>query len=169
MVEKSKLDEDLQGNIVDALLYCGMIGSLMYLTSSRPDLIYVVYLCARYQAKPTEKHLIAVKRIIRYLKGTLNMGLWYLKDTAKRKIQLLDPKARYEKHVSENFETFSRENGRVMVFRINCVLQIFGLYTSRLLDAACKKALNLLKKGLLVRGEANTAFKRRLSRRTTGC
>ncbi|GKF58650.1 hypothetical protein Tco_0172187, partial [Tanacetum coccineum] len=48
---------------VDATLYRGMIGSLMYLTSSRPDLIYDVCLCARYQAKPTEKHLNAVKRI----------------------------------------------------------------------------------------------------------
>ncbi|GJS69501.1 retrovirus-related pol polyprotein from transposon TNT 1-94 [Tanacetum coccineum] len=63
MVEKSKLDEDLQGNPVDATLYRGMIGSLMYLTSSRPDLIYAVCLCARYQAKPTKKHLNAVKRI----------------------------------------------------------------------------------------------------------
>ncbi|GKE46210.1 retrovirus-related pol polyprotein from transposon TNT 1-94, partial [Tanacetum coccineum] len=81
MVEKNKLDEDLQGTPVDATLYCGMIGSLMYLTSSRPDLIYVVCLCARYQAKPTEKHLNAVKRIFRYLKGTINMGLWYSKDT----------------------------------------------------------------------------------------
>ncbi|GJW49417.1 retrovirus-related pol polyprotein from transposon TNT 1-94 [Tanacetum coccineum] len=81
MVEKNKLDEDLQGTPVDATLYRGMIGSLMYLTSSRPDLIYAVCLCARYQAKPTEKHLQAVKRIFRYLKGTINMGLWYSKDT----------------------------------------------------------------------------------------
>ncbi|GJV68123.1 hypothetical protein Tco_1483632 [Tanacetum coccineum] len=81
MVEKNKLDEDLQGTPVDATLYRGMIGSLMYLTSSRPDLIYAVCLCARYQAKPTEKHLNAVKRIFRYLKGTINMGLWYSKDT----------------------------------------------------------------------------------------
>ncbi|GJW92585.1 retrovirus-related pol polyprotein from transposon TNT 1-94 [Tanacetum coccineum] len=80
-VEKSNLDEDLQGKPVDATLYRGMIGSLMYLTSSRPDLIYVVCLCARYQAKPTEKHLNVVKRIFRYLKGTINMGLWYSKDT----------------------------------------------------------------------------------------
>ncbi|GJX71646.1 retrovirus-related pol polyprotein from transposon TNT 1-94 [Tanacetum coccineum] len=63
MVEKSKLDEDLQGKPVDATLYRGMIGSLMYLISSRPDLIYAVCLCAWYQAKPTEKHLNAVKRI----------------------------------------------------------------------------------------------------------
>ncbi|GJX98877.1 retrovirus-related pol polyprotein from transposon TNT 1-94 [Tanacetum coccineum] len=80
-VEKSKLDEDLQGTPIDVILYHGMIGSLMYLTSSRPDLIYAVCLCAWYQAKPTEKHLNAVKRIFRYLKRTINMGLWYSKDT----------------------------------------------------------------------------------------
>ncbi|GJX17132.1 retrovirus-related pol polyprotein from transposon TNT 1-94 [Tanacetum coccineum] len=62
MVEKNKLDEDLQGTPVDATLYRGMIGSLMYLTSSRPDLIYAVCLCAQYQAKPTEKHLNADTR-----------------------------------------------------------------------------------------------------------
>ncbi|GJT12249.1 hypothetical protein Tco_0859291 [Tanacetum coccineum] len=81
MVEKNKLDEDLQGKQVDVTIYRGMIGSLMYLTSSRPDLIYAVCLCARYQARPIEKHLQAVKRIFRYLKGTINMGLWYSKDT----------------------------------------------------------------------------------------
>ncbi|GKB92674.1 retrovirus-related pol polyprotein from transposon TNT 1-94, partial [Tanacetum coccineum] len=80
--KKRKLDEDLQGKLVDATLYCGMIGSLMYLTSSRPNLIYAVCLCARYQAKPTEKHLNAVKWIFRYLKGTINMGLWYRRITA---------------------------------------------------------------------------------------
>ncbi|GKC61908.1 retrovirus-related pol polyprotein from transposon TNT 1-94, partial [Tanacetum coccineum] len=73
--KKNKLDKDLQGTPVDATLYCGMIGSLMYLTSSRPDLIYAVCLCAWYQAKPAKKHLHAVKRIFRYLKGTINMGL----------------------------------------------------------------------------------------------
>ncbi|GJW23535.1 hypothetical protein Tco_0034157, partial [Tanacetum coccineum] len=54
MVEKSKLDKDTQGKGVD------MIGTLMYLTTSRPDLTFVVCMCARYQAKPTEKHLHAV-------------------------------------------------------------------------------------------------------------
>ncbi|GJZ19117.1 retrovirus-related pol polyprotein from transposon TNT 1-94 [Tanacetum coccineum] len=76
-IQKSKLDEDLQGKQVDATLYHGMIGSLMYLISSRPDLIHVVCLCARYQAKPTEKHLQAMKQIFRYLKGTINIGLWW--------------------------------------------------------------------------------------------
>nr|GEV63437.1 copia protein [Tanacetum cinerariifolium] len=81
MVEKSKLDEDLQGKPVDATLYRDMIGSLMYLTSSRPNLIYAVCFCAWYQAKPTEKYLNVVKRIFQYLKETINVGLWYSKDT----------------------------------------------------------------------------------------
>ncbi|GKE28739.1 retrovirus-related pol polyprotein from transposon TNT 1-94 [Tanacetum coccineum] len=81
MVENNKMDEDLQGTPVDATLYRGAIGSLMYLTSSRPDLIYAVCLCAWYHAKPTRKHLNVVKRIFQYLKGTINMELWYSKDT----------------------------------------------------------------------------------------
>ncbi|GJW32296.1 retrovirus-related pol polyprotein from transposon TNT 1-94 [Tanacetum coccineum] len=81
MIENKKLDENLQGKQVDATLYRGMIGSLMYLIASRPDLNYVVCLCARYQAKPTKKHLQAVKRIFRYLNKTINMGLWYSKGT----------------------------------------------------------------------------------------
>nr|GFA02623.1 hypothetical protein [Tanacetum cinerariifolium] len=63
LVEKSKLDEDLQGKPVDATLYRGMNRSFMYLTSSRPDLIHAVCLCAWYQTKPTKKHLQAVKQI----------------------------------------------------------------------------------------------------------
>ncbi|GJS77842.1 retrovirus-related pol polyprotein from transposon TNT 1-94 [Tanacetum coccineum] len=82
MVEKSKLDEDTQGKAVDPTHYRGMVGTLMYLTSSRPDLVYAVCMCARYQARPTEKHLHAVKRIFRYLRGTVNRGLWYSKDSA---------------------------------------------------------------------------------------
>ncbi|GJX65857.1 hypothetical protein Tco_0300200 [Tanacetum coccineum] len=58
-----------------------MIGTLMYLTASRPDLTFVVCMCARYQAKPAEKHLHAVKRIFKYLRGAVNRGLWYPKDS----------------------------------------------------------------------------------------
>ncbi|GKD14786.1 retrovirus-related pol polyprotein from transposon TNT 1-94 [Tanacetum coccineum] len=82
MVEKSKLDEDTQGKAVDPTHYRGMIGTLMYLIASRPDLTFAVCMCARYQAKPTEKHLHAVKRIFKYLRGTVNRGLWYLKDSS---------------------------------------------------------------------------------------
>ncbi|GKC96744.1 hypothetical protein Tco_1162186 [Tanacetum coccineum] len=62
MMEKNKLDEDLQGTPADATLYHGMIGSPIYLTSSRPDLIYAVCLCAQYQAKPTKKNLNAKQK-----------------------------------------------------------------------------------------------------------
>ncbi|GJV53783.1 hypothetical protein Tco_1449524 [Tanacetum coccineum] len=54
----------------------------MYLTASRPDLVFAVCMCARYQAKPTKKHFEAIKRVFWYLKGTINMGLWYPKDNA---------------------------------------------------------------------------------------
>nr|GEY95676.1 hypothetical protein [Tanacetum cinerariifolium] len=56
MVEKSKLDEDKKGKAVDPSHYHGMIGTLLYLTASRPDLQFDIYMCARYQAQPTEKH-----------------------------------------------------------------------------------------------------------------
>ncbi|GJY19354.1 retrovirus-related pol polyprotein from transposon TNT 1-94 [Tanacetum coccineum] len=82
MVEKSKQDEDTQGKAVDPTHYRVMIGTLMYLTASRPDLTFVVCMCARYQAKPTKKHLHAVKRIFKYLRGTVNRGLWYPKDSS---------------------------------------------------------------------------------------
>ncbi|GJX46610.1 retrovirus-related pol polyprotein from transposon TNT 1-94 [Tanacetum coccineum] len=80
MVEKSKLDEDTQGKAVDPTHYRGMVGTLMYLIASRPDLTFAVCMCARYQAKPTKKHLHAVKRIFKYLRKTVNKGLWYPKD-----------------------------------------------------------------------------------------
>ncbi|GKD45869.1 retrovirus-related pol polyprotein from transposon TNT 1-94 [Tanacetum coccineum] len=80
LATKPKLDADLSGTPVDQTRYHSMIGSLMYLTSSRPDIVQAVCYCARYQTRPTEKHLKEVKRIFRYLKGTINMGLWYSKD-----------------------------------------------------------------------------------------
>ncbi|GKC18936.1 retrovirus-related pol polyprotein from transposon TNT 1-94 [Tanacetum coccineum] len=82
MVERTKQDEDLSGIPVGQTQYRSMIGSLMYLTASRPDLVFDVCMCARYQSKPTKKHLEAVKWVFRYLQGTINMGLWYSKDTA---------------------------------------------------------------------------------------
>nr|GEV21917.1 reverse transcriptase domain-containing protein [Tanacetum cinerariifolium] len=77
---KDKIDLDQNGTPVDATKYRSMIGALMYLTSSRPDILHATCLCARYQAKPTEKHLKQVKRIFRYLRRTVNTRLWYSKD-----------------------------------------------------------------------------------------
>ncbi|GJU96549.1 ribonuclease H-like domain-containing protein [Tanacetum coccineum] len=71
--------KDLSGEPVDQTEYRSKIGSLMYLTSSRPDIVQAICYCARYQARPTEKHLKEVKRIFQYLRGTINMGLWYPK------------------------------------------------------------------------------------------
>nr|GEW64999.1 putative ribonuclease H-like domain-containing protein [Tanacetum cinerariifolium] len=81
MVDLLKLYEDLLGILVDQTRFRSMVGSLMYLTASRPDLVFVVCMCARYLAKPTKKHLEALKRVFRYLKGTINWGLWYPKNT----------------------------------------------------------------------------------------
>ncbi|GJY97018.1 retrovirus-related pol polyprotein from transposon TNT 1-94 [Tanacetum coccineum] len=82
MVDRLKLDEDLMGILVDQTRFRGMVGILMYLIASRPDLLFAVCMCARYQAKPTKKHFEAIKRVFRYFKGTINMGLWYPKDNA---------------------------------------------------------------------------------------
>ncbi|GJS27882.1 retrovirus-related pol polyprotein from transposon TNT 1-94 [Tanacetum coccineum] len=60
---------------IDPTRFRGMVGSLMYLSASRPDIVFAICMCARYQAKPTEMHLTAIKRIFRYLKGTIHMGL----------------------------------------------------------------------------------------------
>ncbi|WVZ97691.1 LOW QUALITY PROTEIN: hypothetical protein U9M48_043205 [Paspalum notatum var. saurae] len=71
------LDADVDGKPVDQSTYFSMIGSLLYLTASRPDIMFSVSLCARFQAAPKASHLTAVKRILRYLKHTLSIGLWY--------------------------------------------------------------------------------------------
>ncbi|GJY12198.1 retrovirus-related pol polyprotein from transposon TNT 1-94, partial [Tanacetum coccineum] len=74
----TKIDTDLQGTPTDQTKYRSMIGGLMYLTASRPDIAFETFVCARYQACPTEKHLKEVKRIFRYLRQSINKGLWTL-------------------------------------------------------------------------------------------
>nr|GEV66546.1 retrovirus-related Pol polyprotein from transposon TNT 1-94 [Tanacetum cinerariifolium] len=81
MVEQAKLKLDLVGKPVNHTDYRSMIGSLMYVASSRPDIIFSTCMCARYKANPNEHHVSAIKRIFRYLKGTINLGLWYPKDS----------------------------------------------------------------------------------------
>nr|GEW27277.1 retrovirus-related Pol polyprotein from transposon TNT 1-94 [Tanacetum cinerariifolium] len=82
MMDQLKLDEDPLGIPVDQTRFRSMVGFLMYLTASRPDLVFAVCMCARYQAKPAKKHLKALKLVFWYLKGTINWGLWYPKDIA---------------------------------------------------------------------------------------
>ncbi|GJZ96988.1 hypothetical protein Tco_0669322 [Tanacetum coccineum] len=81
METQKPLLKDEDGEEVDVHLYRLMIGSLMYLTSSRPDIMFAVCACARYQVNPKVSHLHAMKRIFRYLKGQPNLGLWYPKDS----------------------------------------------------------------------------------------
>nr|GEX59405.1 putative ribonuclease H-like domain-containing protein [Tanacetum cinerariifolium] len=74
-IATAKLDTDLQGTQVDQAKYHSMIGGLMYLTASRPNIAFATFICARYQGRPTERYLKEVKRIFRYLRKTINMGL----------------------------------------------------------------------------------------------
>ncbi|GKA17068.1 hypothetical protein Tco_0696905 [Tanacetum coccineum] len=245
MVDKSKLDEDLQGKQVDPTNYRRMISSLMYLTSSRPDLVFVVCMCARYQAKPTEKHLLAVNRIFRYLKGTIDMGLcWSSKKQKSNAIssteaeyialsgccaqilwmrsQLTDYGFKFNKiplycdnksvialcfnnvqhsiskHIDVRYHFIKKqvENGVVKLYFVRTKYQLADIFikaltrerfnflvkklatrsssfrqvyrqkdnlTSQREIQFSRKALNLLKKGLLVWGEAMEASKRRRS------
>ena len=80
MATTTKLDQH-QGVEVYVTSYRGMIGSLLYITASRPDIMYATCLCARFQAQPREPHLIAVKRIFRYLKANPDLGLWYPRES----------------------------------------------------------------------------------------
>jgi hypothetical protein len=73
------LDSGASGNMVDQKLYRSMIGSLLYVTAPRPDVMFSLCMCARFQASPRESYLNATKRILRYLKNTQNVGLWYPK------------------------------------------------------------------------------------------
>ena len=79
MPTNGHLDLDEGGNMVDQTIYRSMIGSLLYLTTSRLDIMFSVCMCARFQVNPKEAHLVAVKRILRYLKHTPSLGLWYPK------------------------------------------------------------------------------------------
>ncbi|GJR94236.1 hypothetical protein Tco_0266410 [Tanacetum coccineum] len=90
LMATERLDVDLQGTPTDQTTYRRMIGGLMYLTASRPDIAFASFVCARYQAGPTVKYLEEVKRIFRYLRQSYNMGLWYPKDSRFKLIAYSD-------------------------------------------------------------------------------
>ncbi|XP_023770936.1 uncharacterized mitochondrial protein AtMg00810-like [Lactuca sativa] len=77
---RHKIFADPSGVSVNEKKYCGMMGSLLYLTTSRPNIMFSTYLCARFQVNPKMSHLLAVKKIFRYLKGTKSLGIWYPKN-----------------------------------------------------------------------------------------
>ncbi|GKF80267.1 hypothetical protein Tco_0238869 [Tanacetum coccineum] len=73
--------KDEEAEDVDVYLYRSMIGSLMYLTAFRSDIMFAICACARFQVTPKVSHLHAVKRIFRYLKGQPKLGIWYPRDS----------------------------------------------------------------------------------------
>ena len=90
MSSSTKLNVNSFGVEVSPTLYRSIIGSLLYLTASKPDIAFSVGVCARYQAAPKESHLTAVKRIITYVNGTPDYGLWYSNDSNACLVGYLD-------------------------------------------------------------------------------
>jgi len=76
------LDLDEKETSVDQTKYKGLIGSLLYLTASRPDIMFSVRLYARFQSNPKESHFTTAKRILKYLQGTTTVGLWYASEVS---------------------------------------------------------------------------------------
>nr|GEU74709.1 retrovirus-related Pol polyprotein from transposon TNT 1-94 [Tanacetum cinerariifolium] len=153
MVEKSKLDEDKEGKTIDPSHYHGMIGTLLYLTANRPDLQFSICMCARYQARPIEKHLHAVKRIFRYLRGTVNRRLWYLKDSSIALTAFADADHagcqdtrrntsgsmqflgdRLSKHIDIRYHFIKEhvENGMIELYFVNTEYQLANIFTKAL-------------------------------------
>ena len=81
MATANKLEVNTKEPKVDISNYRGMVGSLLYLTVRRPYIMFATCLCARFPPDPREYHLIAIKRIFRYLKGTPNLGIWYPRES----------------------------------------------------------------------------------------
>ncbi|GJW72226.1 hypothetical protein Tco_0129143 [Tanacetum coccineum] len=90
MSSETKLTRDEDGEPFDDTKYRGMISILLYLTASRPDIMFSVCLCARFQEALKTSHLKAVKRIFRYIKGTSQLGLWYPKGMGVETIIYVD-------------------------------------------------------------------------------
>ncbi|GJT73075.1 hypothetical protein Tco_1032361 [Tanacetum coccineum] len=90
MSSETKLTRDEDGEPIDDAKYHGMIGSLFYLTASRPDIMFSVCLCTHFQEALKTSHIEAVKRIFRYIKGTTHIGLWYPKGTKIKTIAYAD-------------------------------------------------------------------------------
>nr|GEV57262.1 hypothetical protein [Tanacetum cinerariifolium] len=150
MVEKPKLFEDPQGKAVDPIHYRGMVGTLMYLTSSRPNLVYAVCVCARYQARPTEKHLHAVKRIFRYLRETINRGLWYWKDSAIALTTFADAD-----HVGCQDTKQYVENEVVEIYFVRTEYQLADIFTK----ALCRERIEFLIDKLRMRSFTSETLK----------
>nr|GEV13424.1 copia protein [Tanacetum cinerariifolium] len=90
MSNEIKLTKDDEADSVDNSKYRGVIDILLYLTASRPDIMFSICLCARFQDNPKNTHLEAVKHIFRYIRGTSHLGLWYPKGTRIKNVVYAD-------------------------------------------------------------------------------
>ncbi|GJS31125.1 retrovirus-related pol polyprotein from transposon TNT 1-94 [Tanacetum coccineum] len=123
MVEKSKLDEDKEGKAVDPSHYRGMIGTLLYLTASRPDLQFAICMCARYQARPTEKHLNADSSFaLTAFADADHAGCQDTRRSTSGSIQLLGDRL-IKEHV---------ENGVIELYFVNTEYQLADIFTKAL-------------------------------------
>nr|GEZ98079.1 retrovirus-related Pol polyprotein from transposon TNT 1-94 [Tanacetum cinerariifolium] len=129
-----------QGKSIDRTHYRRMVGTLMYLTASRPDLTIVVCMCARYQAKPTEKHLHAVKRIFKYLRGTVNRGLWYPKDSSIALTAYADANHAGCQDTRRSTSGKQVENRVVELYFVNTEYQLVDIFTKPL----CRERIEFL-------------------------
>ncbi|GJV42027.1 retrovirus-related pol polyprotein from transposon TNT 1-94 [Tanacetum coccineum] len=122
MSSDTKLTKDEECESVDSTKYRGMIGSLLYLTASRPDIMFSVCLCARFQEAPKTSHLEAVKRIFRYIKGTMHLGLWYPKGTGIETVVYAD-----SDHASCHAGDYVRSNETTSGIRVHSVGGCFDI------------------------------------------
>ncbi|GJR26434.1 putative ribonuclease H-like domain-containing protein [Tanacetum coccineum] len=139
METQKLLLKDEDGEEVDVHLYRSMIGSLMYLTSSRPDIMFAVCACARYQVNPKISHLHAIKRIFRYLKGQPKLGLWYPKDSPFDLVAYTD-----SDYARASLDRKSTTGEAEYVAASSCCGQVLWIQ-NQLLDYGEKKLIQMVK------------------------
>ncbi|GJT17854.1 retrovirus-related pol polyprotein from transposon TNT 1-94 [Tanacetum coccineum] len=138
-----RLDADLQGTPTNQMTYRRMIGGLMYLIASRPDIAFATFVCTRYQARPTVKHLKEVKRIFRYLRQSYNIGLWNPKDSGFELIAYSDSAIAIScnpvqhsktKHIDIRYHFIKEhvEKGTMKIYFVGTEYQLADLFTKAL-------------------------------------
>ncbi|GJU69158.1 retrovirus-related pol polyprotein from transposon TNT 1-94 [Tanacetum coccineum] len=132
MVEKSKLDEDKEGKVVDPSHYRGMIGTLLYLTASRPDLQFAICMCARYQARPTKKHLHAVKRIFCTSGSMQFLGDRLVSWSSKRQKSAAISSTSKHEDIRFYFIKEHVKNGVIKLYFVNMEYQLADIFTKAL-------------------------------------
>ncbi|GKC39497.1 putative ribonuclease H-like domain-containing protein, partial [Tanacetum coccineum] len=155
------LSKDSDGINVDVHLYRSMIGSLMYLTSSRPDIMFVVCACSRFQVQPKASHMHAVKRIFRYLKGQPTLGIWYPKDSPMDLIAYSDSDyagtSLDRKSTTGGCEFLDLRTKAFDVTRFQLLIASIVDYTSWILKMECKNR-QVMKMGLELKDKKELAI-----------